>query len=69
MINLIKVENECIGCPPELGCIGSACRYSKVTRYYCDECGDEKKLFYYDDRELCLSCIEDLLIVVEGSEY
>lgn len=62
-----RVENECIGCPPELGCIGSACRYSKVTRYYCDECGDETKLFDFDGRELCLSCIEDLLEQVEGS--
>lgn len=63
-----KIENECIGCPPELGCLGSACRYSKVARYYCDKCGDETVLFEFEDKELCLFCISQILPVVEGSD-
>ena len=60
-----KTENECIGCPPELGCVGdTSCPYRNVTRYYCDKCGEEEQLYEYDDRELCISCIEDELTKV-----
>ena len=36
---MVKIENECVDCPPDLGCIGSACKYKNVPRYYCDICG------------------------------
>ena len=26
--------------------------------YYCDNCGDEAKLYDWEGRELCISCIE-----------
>ena len=26
--------------------------------YYCDECGDETKLYDWEGQELCISCIE-----------
>lgn len=38
---MIKYKNECVGCPPEIGCIDSACPYKNVPVYYCDECGEE----------------------------
>ena len=38
---MIRFENECVGCPPERGCIGSACPYVNVPRCYCDDCGEE----------------------------
>ena len=66
---MIRYEDECVGCPPEMGCLGSACRYSNVPHYYCDECGDEDKLYYYNDRELCENCLLDKFPVVEGSDY
>lgn len=65
---MIKIENECVGCPPGMGCIGDACRYKNVPHYYCDKCGDEATLYEYDGRELCVDCILELLTVVEGSE-
>lgn len=34
-----NVESECVDCG--LPCLGSGCRYYRVTRYYCDDCGDE----------------------------
>lgn len=63
-----RVENECVGCPPEMGCTGSACPYQNVERFYCDECKEETTLFEYDGRELCIDCIKKLLPVVEGSD-
>lgn len=38
---MIKYENECVGCPPEMGCMGDSCPYRNVPVYYCDECGEE----------------------------
>lgn len=63
-----KIKNECVGCPPEIGCLGNSCPNRNVVRFYCDCCGEEAKLFYYDGKEMCLDCIEDTLEVVEGSE-
>ena len=61
---MIQYEDECVGCPAELGCLGDSCKYKNVPHYYCDECGDEGELYYYDNRELCLDCIEKELTPV-----
>ena len=60
---MIKIENECVNCG--LPCIFSACPYYKVVRFYCDECNDEAELYFFDDEELCLDCIEKRLERVE----
>lgn len=60
-----ETSNECVGCPKEIGCLGSACPNRKVTRFYCDECGEETQLYYYDGQELCINCIEKQLTKVE----
>lgn len=55
-----RIENECVGCPPEIGCLGSACIHKKVTRYYCDECKYEyepDELYVFDGEELCHDCL------------
>ena len=38
---MIRYENECVSCPPEMGCFGSACPNRNVPRIYCDKCGEE----------------------------
>ena len=68
MIQMIEIENECVGCPGELGCIGNSCRYMNVVRFYCDGCGEEKQLYYWDGIELCIDCIEHKLERVEYDE-
>ena len=52
---MIVVESECVDC--DLPCIGSACRYYKVARFFCDDCGYEENLWYFDNQELCSDCI------------
>lgn len=63
-----RISNECVGCPPEMGCIGSCCPHRNVTRYYCDECGAEGKLYDVYGEELCADCALTRLDVVEGSD-
>lgn len=65
---MMIVENECVGCPPEMGCLGSACPYLNVKRFYCDKCGKEETLYKFDGQELCIDCIIKQLTVVEGSD-
>lgn len=64
-----SVENECVGCPPELGCLGNICPNKNVTRFYCDRCGYEGKLYHYDSEEICESCLLKEFDVVDGSEW
>ena len=55
---MLKYEDECVGCPPELGCLGDSCRYKNVPRLYCDECENETdELYLYEDKELCADCL------------
>lgn len=60
---MVQYENECVDCG--LPCIGDACPHRKVPHYYCDKCDEEETLYHFDGRELCISCIEQLLERVE----
>lgn len=62
-----KIENECVNCPVEMGCIGDACPNKNVTRYYCDNCGEEEMLYIYDGEELCQECLLEKFDKVDGS--
>lgn len=63
---MIRYENECVGCPQEMGCIGESCPFLNVPRLYCDECDDEQDvLYWWDDEQLCLDCVEARLERVE----
>ena len=35
---MIKYEDECVGCPPEMGCLGDSCPNRDVKHLYCDKC-------------------------------
>ena len=58
---MIVFQNECVGCPPEMGCLGSSCLFRNVEHHYCDECECDDQLYYFDDRELCIECIKEIL--------
>ena len=62
---MVAIENECVGCPGGMGCMGRSCPNRNVERFYCDSCGAEDELYYFDDSELCLSCIIGRLDRVE----
>ena len=51
----IRCEDECVGCPPEMGCLGDRCPYMNVTHFSCDECNedfDSDELYDYEGLKL-----------------
>lgn len=36
-----RIENRCVGCPPNLGCRGASCPNREVEVTICDQCGRE----------------------------
>lgn len=57
---MVKYENECVGCPPEIGCLGDSCPNRNVMHLYCDKCKDDcEELYDYDGEELCEECLLD----------
>lgn len=62
----IRYENECVGCPPDMGCLGVACSNRRVPHLYCDKCKQEvDDLYDYDDKQICLDCIVKQLKKIE----
>ena len=58
----VKYVDECVGCPPERGCLGRACPNRNIPIWYCDECGDEGvDLYEVDDEEVCAKCALQML--------
>jgi hypothetical protein len=63
---MMKIEDHCVGCPPEMGCIGSLCPYNEVEVHYCDRCGAElDDIYRWDDEELCEECLLNMFRVVD----
>lgn len=58
---MVKIKNECVGCKDSgIPCMGDACPYRRVKRYYCDKCGNEvNELHYHDEMQLCNECLWD----------
>ena len=60
---MVKIENQCVGCPPNMGCMGDACPNRNVKVIYCDHCGDEidsEDVYEVDGEDLCESCLKDM---------
>lgn len=58
---MIKYENECVGCPPEMGCLGVTCPNRNVPRFYCDKCKCEaEELWTLEGYEVCEDCLKTL---------
>ena len=57
---MVKYENECVCCPPGMGCLGDSCPNRNVMHLYCDKCNaDCEELYDYDGEELCEDCLLD----------
>lgn len=61
-----EYTNECVGCPPEMGCLSNRCPHMNVPHLYCDECMEEvEELYEFEGDELCIECIKDRLVKIE----
>lgn len=56
-----KIENHCVGCPKDIGCIGTSCRYLDVIVAYCDECGSDNAEYEIDGQDYCADCAKEYL--------
>lgn len=55
---MITYENQCVGCPKEMGCLGVGCPNRNVVIMECDACHDDcETLYEYNGLELCGSCL------------
>lgn len=57
-------ENECVGCPPNMGCLGAGCPNRNVLHIECDECGEEvmgeEEIYEFDGKDYCIECAKKL---------
>ena len=57
---MIKYENECVDCPPEMGCLGIGCPNREVPHLYCDRCdADCEELYILGNEQVCEECLKD----------
>lgn len=59
-------ESECVDCG--LPCKYDLCPNYRVTRYCCDWCKEETKLYNYNGWEICEDCLLKEFEVIEGSD-
>lgn len=63
---MIKYEDECVGCPKDMGCLGKYCPNRNVPHLYCDHCGEEvSELREYDGEQWCEDCILEEFDIVD----
>lgn len=58
------IEDNCVGCPEELGCLGEACPYRHMHIDYCDICGDDLAECKIDNQDMCEECAKEYLLDV-----
>ena len=56
-----RYENMCVGCPPEIGCLGNTCPQKNVLMYDCDVCQSEEAKYIWDGDDYCIDCINNAL--------
>ncbi len=67
---MVKHENDCVGCPPEIGCLHESCPYRNAIHMYCDICGNEEDVLYeYEDEQICTCCLLKEVPKVDLSRY
>ena len=55
----VEYEDYCVGCPPDLPCLGAACMYhGKFPVFYCDRCGEEAE-YHIEKEDLCEDCAKE----------
>lgn len=59
---MLKHEDMCVGCPTEMGCLGSSCPMRNAAFYYCDHPGcDAYAEYQIDGEDYCEEHAEEYL--------
>ena len=63
MIKLVYDKGNCVGCPPEMGCLGLACDMCYETKMICDICKEEvEDLYVVEGEQMCENCFNENII-------
>ena len=57
---MLEYTDECCGCEPSMGCLGSSCPNRNVPHFICDECKEEydpEELLDVEGDWLCKDCL------------
>ena len=62
---MVRYEDGCVGCPPEMGCMGNACPNRNIAIYVCDRCDEdiEGDVYEVDGEHLCEGCLKAMFIM------
>lgn len=58
---MIRIEDNCVGCPTEMGCLGSSCPYQNVESIVCDTCGNYAE-YNIDGEDYCIDCVMEYVM-------
>ena len=56
---MLKYVDDCVSCPPELGCLGNGCPKKNIPVYYCDICEEEIADYHADGQDICEYCLKE----------
>ena len=56
---MLKYVDDCVSCPPELGCLGNSCPKKNIPVYYCDICEEEMADYHVDGQDICEDCLNE----------
>lgn len=56
---MLKHVDDCVSCPPELGCLGNGCPKRNIPVYYCDICEEEIADYHADGQDICEYCLKE----------
>ncbi len=60
---MIRYEDQCVGCPHGMGCLGAGCPNRNVPVACCDRCeSDDEVFFLLEDECLCEDCYVKALL-------
>lgn len=72
---VIEHVNDCVGCPPEIGCMGQSCPYHPHDEerevLVCDACGEEvddlcRAPYQVEEAWVCECCLKKMLVWKRG---
>lgn len=59
---MVRYESDCVGCVPDLPCVGPGCQYYGMRPHlYCDHCGESADYILDDETHYCTDCLNNLM--------
>ena len=56
---MTRYENDCVDCAAGAYPCNPLCKRKRVAHHYCDACGCEDNLYWFNGSEICFYCLEE----------